>query len=207
MRPLHVSVQASDPLTAAGLLSALSAEEDISATEGLDSSEVDVRVVAGGSLTPGLLLVLRRVAAKGRVPIVLVMNRLREAELLAAIECGVVAVLPRASVTPDRLVYSVRAAAAGGGVLPSTMIGELLKHVERLQHEVLAPMGMNASGLSPREVEVLRLMADGLDTADIASELCYSERTVKNVIAGFSQRLKLRNRPHAVAYAMRAGMI
>ncbi|WP_329791580.1 response regulator transcription factor [Lentzea sp. DG1S-22] len=207
MGALRVAVQASDPLTAAGLISGLSAEQDVTVEEGLHSGDADVRVVAAGSLTPGLLLVLRRAAAKDRVPVVLVVTRLREAELLAAVECGVVAVLPRASVTPDRLVHSVRAAAAGGGVLPPAMIGELLKHVERLQHEVLAPKGMNASGLSPREVEVLRMMAEGLDTAEIAGKLCYSERTVKNVIAGFTQRLNLRNRPHAVAYAMRAGMI
>ncbi len=54
---------------------------------------------------------------------------------------------------------------------------------------------------------MLRLMADGMDTAEIAQKLCYSERTVKNVIYGVTSRLNLRNRPHAVAYAMRAGAI
>ena len=61
--------------------------------------------------------------------------------------------------------------------------------------------------LTPREIDVLRLMADGLDTNEIAGELCYSERTVKNVIYGVTHRLKLRNRSHAVAYALRTGMI
>jgi DNA-binding NarL/FixJ family response regulator len=50
-------------------------------------------------------------------------------------------------------------------------------------------------------------MADGLDTGEIAGELCYSERTVKNVIYEMTSRLNLRNRPHAVAYAMQAGVI
>jgi len=49
--------------------------------------------------------------------------------------------------------------------------------------------------------------ADGFDTNEIAGKLCYSERTVKNVIYGVTHRLKLRNRSHAVAYALRAGMI
>jgi DNA-binding NarL/FixJ family response regulator len=50
-------------------------------------------------------------------------------------------------------------------------------------------------------------MADGMDTAEIATKLSYSERTVKNVFYGLTNRLHLRNRPHAVAYALRKGMI
>jgi len=92
-------------------------------------------------------------------------------------------------------------------VMPPNLVGELLKHIERLQRDVLTPHGLNASGLTPREIDVLRLMADGFDTSEIAGELCYSERTVKNVIYGLTHRLKLRNRSHAVAYALRSGMI
>ncbi len=92
-------------------------------------------------------------------------------------------------------------------MLPPELLGELLRQVERLQRQVLAPRGLNASGLMPREINVLRLMAEGLDTTEIADRLCYSERTVRNIIYTMSSRLNLRNRPHAVAYAMRAGMI
>ncbi|MCO1577916.1 LuxR C-terminal-related transcriptional regulator [Crossiella sp. SN42] len=207
MEAIRVAVYAPDPLTAAGLSGTLRACAEMVVEEGLQSPRADVRVVAADALTPELLSLLRRAANNGGVPVVLVVNQLEESELLAAVECRVVAVLPRAATTGDRLVHGVRAAAAGGGVLPPAMLGELLKHVERLQRELLAPKGMNAAGLSPREVDVLRLMADGWDTAEIATRLCYSERTVKNVISGVTQRLKLKNRPHAVAYAMRAGMI
>ncbi|MGW0520216.1 helix-turn-helix transcriptional regulator [Crossiella sp. NPDC003009] len=207
MEAIRVAVYAPDPLTAAGLSGTLRACAEMAVEEGLQSPRADVRVVAADALTPELLSLLRRAANNGGVPVVLVVNQLEESELLAAVECRVVAVLPRAAATGDRLLHGVRAAAAGGGVLPPAMLGELLKHVERLQRELLAPKGMNAAGLSPREVDVLRLMADGWDTAEIATRLCYSERTVKNVISGVTQRLKLKNRPHAVAYAMRAGMI
>ncbi|MDQ1654782.1 MAG: hypothetical protein QOI35_3982, partial [Cryptosporangiaceae bacterium] len=116
-------------------------------------------------------------------------------------------ILPRPAVTADRLAHSVLAAAAGGGVMPPHLVGELLKHIERLQRDVLTPNGLNPSGLTPREIDVLRLMADGFDTNEIAGKLCYSERTVKNVIYGVTHRLNLRSRSHAVAYAMRAGVI
>jgi DNA-binding NarL/FixJ family response regulator len=54
---------------------------------------------------------------------------------------------------------------------------------------------------------VLRLVADGLDTHQIAEKLAYSERTIKNVLYGVMSRLQLRNRAHAVAYALREGYI
>ena len=51
------------------------------------------------------------------------------------------------------------------------------------------------------------MIADGHDTKEIALELCYSERTVKNIIHDLTTRLQLRNRAHAVAYAVRQGLI
>jgi len=164
-------------------------------------------VAAAERLTPDVVAALRRAGAETGAPIVLVCQEVAEADLMTAVECRVVAILPRSAVTTERLAHSVRAAAAGGGVLPPNLIGELLKQVDRMQRDVLAPNGLNASGLTPREVDVLRLMADGFDTNEIAGKLCYSERTVKNVIYGVTHRLKLRNRSHAVAYALRAGMI
>jgi DNA-binding NarL/FixJ family response regulator len=54
---------------------------------------------------------------------------------------------------------------------------------------------------------VLRLLADGCDTAEVGRRLFYSERTVKNIIHDVTSRLELRNRVHAVAYAIREGLI
>ncbi len=53
----------------------------------------------------------------------------------------------------------------------------------------------------------MRLVADGHDTSEIAAQLCYSERTVKNVLHDLNTRLQLKNRSHAVAYAVREGLI
>src|SRR5436309_792731 len=86
-------------------------------------------------------------------------------------------------------------------------MSELPRGVGRMQREVLGPLGITSTGLYPREVEVLRLMAEGLDTTQIAHRLVYSERTVKNVLHGLMTRMHLRNRPHAVAYALREGLI
>lgn len=207
METVRVALQAGDPLSQAGLAGYLANRPEITVLRPSQRAEATVLVLAADRLTADVISALRRAAAEAGAPIVLVIGEITEAELLTAVECRVVAILPRAAVTAERLVHSVLAAAAGGGVMPPNLVGELLKHIERLQRDVLTPYGLNASGLTPREVDVLRLMADGLDTAEIAGELCYSERTVKNVIYGVTHRLKLRNRSHAVAYALRAGMI
>ncbi|MET0495263.1 MAG: response regulator transcription factor [Actinoplanes sp.] len=207
MEQVRVALQATDPLSQAGLASYLQSRPELALLRTADRAEAKVLVVSVERLTTDVVAMLRRSAAEIGAPVVLITNEITETELLTAVECRVVAILPRPAVTAERLVHSVLAAAAGGGVMPPNLVGELLKHIERLQRDVLTPHGLNASGLTPREIDVLRLMADGLDTNEIAGELCYSERTVKNVIYGVTHRLKLRNRSHAVAYALRSGMI
>jgi DNA-binding NarL/FixJ family response regulator len=207
MEQVRVAVQATDPLSHAGLAALMQYRTDLNVLRTAQRAEADVLLVAAERLTPDVVASLRRAGAEVGAPVVLVTQEISEAELLTAVECRVVAILPRGAVTGERLAHSIRAAAAGGGVMPPNLVGELLKHVERMQRDVLTPNGLNASGLTPREIDVLRLMADGFDTNEIAGKLCYSERTVKNVIYGVTHRLKLRNRSHAVAYALRAGMI
>jgi len=79
--------------------------------------------------------------------------------------------------------------------------------VEMAAQGDLAPRGLSFAVLADREVEVLRLVAEGLDTAEIASRLSYSQRTIKTVLHDVTTRLQLRNRSHAVAYALREGLI
>ena len=206
MDQVRVALQATDPLSRAGLAGFLESHPGLALLRSADEG-AQVLVVAADRLSADVAALLRRSPAGTGVPVVLITSQINEDELLIAIECRVVAVLPRAAVTAERLAHSVLAAAAGGGVMPPNLVGDLLKHIERLQRDVLPQLDRAASGLTTREVDVLRLMADGLDTSEIADRLSYSERTVKNVIQGLTHRLKVRNRPHAVAYALRSGII
>lgn len=62
-------------------------------------------------------------------------------------------------------------------------------------------------GLTDREREVLRWLAEGSDTLEIAHGMCFSERTVKNVVHDILMKLNCRTRAHAVAMATRSGVI
>ncbi|ASU81291.1 helix-turn-helix transcriptional regulator [Actinopolyspora erythraea] len=171
------------------------------------STPVDVVVVVAERLTVQVASTLRGLKANLNAPVIMILCETAREDLVTAVECNVVAVLPRAAARGERIEEAVRTAAEGGGLLPSSMLGELLKRFERLQREALSSDGLHSSGLTTREIDVLRLMSHGFDTSEIAEELNSSERAVKRVVSGVTGRLNLRNRPHAVAYALRMGAI
>ncbi|KAF4406538.1 helix-turn-helix transcriptional regulator [Streptomyces sp. Ru87] len=166
-----------------------------------------VALVLAEKLDEATMLRLRRLVRTDGLHAVLVTGVIREAELLQVIECGVAAILWRHEATAHRLLQAVLAASRGDGDLPSDLLGRLINQVGRLQRSAVQQPGGSPAGLTPRETDILRLVAEGMDTREIATKLSYSERTVKNVLHGLTTRLQLRNRAHAVAYALREGYI
>ncbi|MFC0431923.1 response regulator transcription factor [Kutzneria buriramensis] len=207
MNLVKVLVRAPDALTEMVIGKHLDSLSGVEVVSGERHMPVDVAVMVAERMSVEVMSTLRKVKETLRVPVVLIPGEIDPADLLAAVDCNVVAVLPRAAATSDRIEEAVLTAAAGGGALPPSILGELLRQVEQIQREVLSPNGLHFSGLTPREIDVLRLLSHGLDTAEIAAKLCFSERAVKKVIFGITRRLNLRNRPHAVAYALRTGVI
>jgi DNA-binding NarL/FixJ family response regulator len=175
--------------------------------EEMEVDEATVAVVVTDRLDDDTARAMRALR-RGDVPrLVLVATVLDESALVIAAEVGVGGLLRRVDATPDALVRTIKRVAAGDGEIPPDLLGRVLDQLGRLQRQVLAPRGLTFAGLTPRETEVLRLVADGCDTAEIAGRMCYSERTVKNVLHDLTTRLQLRNRSHAVAYAVREGLI
>jgi len=135
----------------------------------------------------------------GKPAVVLACNRIRRLEMVYAARLGVTAVVGRDAHDYDRLVEAViDAALRSTGVAPSRCVA--------LTDVVPDPRSTDAP-LSEREIQVLQLLAEGFDTVAIATKVNYSERTVKHIIHGFVTRKKLRNRVHAVAYALRTGVL
>ena len=114
--------------------------------------------------------------------------------------------LRRSRATPENLFEAIRATARGEGALAPDLLGRLFDQVVRLQRHALNP-GLGFAVLSDREIKVLKLLADGLDTAEVGRRMFCSERTVKNIVHDVTSRLNLRNRTQAVVYALRQGLI
>jgi DNA-binding NarL/FixJ family response regulator len=204
---IRVCVSAADPLSRAGTISQLRAATDVVLADEDEITDGGVALVVADDVDAETTRTIRALRRRGVERIALLVGRLDDKGLLTAVEAGVGGVLRRSEATSHNLLSAIRAVAAGEGMLPPDLLGRLLDQVGQLQRQVLAPRGLTFSGLTERELSVLRLLADGHDTAEVGRQLYYSERTVKNIVHDVTSRLDLRNRTHAVAYALRQGLI
>jgi DNA-binding NarL/FixJ family response regulator len=205
--PVHV--RGFDPILVSGIRAQLRPRPEVSLTDSLDEGALPVVIVAGDIVDEQSLRLVRELRGQGvlKIRVLLVLTNVDDHGLLAAVEAGVCGVVARGEATPERLVTAVQQAASIGGVLSPRLVGRLIEQVSRLQNQVLTPRGMRLSGLSERETNVLKLMAQGLEVREIAEKLSYSERTIKNTVHDVLNRFDLRNRAHAIAFAMREGLI
>lgn len=204
-KQVNVQVHAPDPVSRAGVAAALGQHHWMHVVH--NGEAVDVAIVAAEAVDEESVRLVRSLQRTTCPRVLLVVTHVDDGGLYAAVEAGICGLVRRVDATPENLARAIKAAAAGDGTVPPDLLGRLLEQIRRLQEGVLEPRGLNFTGLSDREVEVLRLVADGCDTSEIAKQLAYSERTIKNVIQGVTSRLHLRNRSHAVAYAVRQGLI
>jgi DNA-binding NarL/FixJ family response regulator len=200
-------VYASDPISRAGVIGQLSEYPEVVLVAEDEVSADTVVVVVTDCVNDESLRIIRRSRQTGSSHIVLVVGELEENELFGAVEAGVTAVVRRADATAEVMVDAIRAVSAGYGSIPPDLLGRFLTKVSTVQQRVLAPRGLSYSGFTKRELDVLRLVAEGCDTHEIALRLCYSERTIKSIIHDATSRLDLRNRSHAVAFALREGLL
>ncbi|WP_370949409.1 response regulator transcription factor [Amycolatopsis sp. cg5] len=199
MHPLSVAVHAADPVTRRGVVAMLA----------------DDRVEIVGEAAGPAVVVLAEPAVTGRhvdavgrmrgAKCVVVTDGFAAADILFAVQNGVVSVLPTAEVSPRRLVSAVLGAADGSvAVLSCELQSALLR---TLRGQVLESCGMTLPGMGAREIDAVRLVAEGFRTSEIAAELACSEATVKAMLRAVMTRLGLTSKTHAVAYAFRAGLI
>ncbi|MEZ0112521.1 DNA-binding NarL/FixJ family response regulator [Catenulispora sp. EB89] len=216
-----VRVVAADGISRSGAEALLWAQPGISVVpaggDGAASAAVlllvaDVFDDAAVSLARGALSGL---SPKGRVGIVAVVGRMAPGVLPSLVDLGVGALVWRRQATGEAVARAVRAVDRGAGVLmPPEVVRDLLDYIKTLRRGeprpkrgVAVDRSVDQPALTARESDVLRLLADGFDTAQAATALAYSDRTVKNILHELTIRMRLRNRTHAVAYALREGLI
>jgi DNA-binding NarL/FixJ family response regulator len=208
-RQITLALRADDPITADGAAAYFqSAPHPIRVLPSHLQDQSDVLLIVVGKVTDETLSWMRRAAVTGRsqrARVVLVAESMTESQLMRAINYGLTSFLYRHQVGFAQVLRAVVNSREGRAELPDTVVASLVEQLRTAQQAQGGAVG--TGGLTPRETEVLRHLADGLDTLEIASQLSYSERTIKNIIHGLITRFGLRNRAHAVAHGIRTGLI
>jgi DNA-binding NarL/FixJ family response regulator len=129
----------------------------------------------------------------------------QDGDVLDAILAGACGYLLKDS-SIGELMHGIRSAAIGESLISPTIASKVLQRVR-----ASSPMPDIAeqiqTQLSEREIEVLKLIANGRDNADIAGQLHISPKTVKNHISNILMKLQIENRIQAAVYAVRSGLV
>ncbi len=126
-------------------------------------------------------------------------------DVMDAVMAGACGYLLKDSSIHD-LVGGIRAAAAGESLISPQIAAKVLQRL-RAQGTSADVAEKVTAELSDREIEVLKLIANGKDNAEIARELFISPKTVKNHISNILMKLQIENRIQAAVYAVRSGLV
>ena len=210
--PIRILVADDHPVVRDGLVAILSTQPDFEVVgEAGNGPEAIERAI---TLRPDVMLldlempeldgveVLRRLAQSNPEVRVIVFTAFDTDErILGAVQAGAQGYLLKGAPRKE-LFEAVRVVHAGGSLLQPVVASKLLRQVS---HQSQAVPTVDA--LTPREVEVLRLLAQGLQNKEIAAQLVISERTVKFHVSSIMSKLGAGNRTEAVTLAAQQGLI
>lgn len=168
---------------------------------------MDIRMPVCDGITAARLIK----AEHSKCKVVMLTTSAEEPDLLDAIKSGADGYLLKSLETKPFLAY-LEEVMRGEPAVSGELAGTLLKAVSN-QHQQSQCRGEAQTGtpdtpiLTPRQVELLQLVAQGLSNKELAEQLCVSEHTIKYHLGEIFQRLNLKNRHQAVDYAVRKGLI
>ncbi len=128
-----------------------------------------------------------------------------ESSLLDAIDAGAIAYLTK-SATADQIVEAVRKAAVGEVLIPVELFAKAIARQHKVVTDEEARRRLSAQ-FTPRELDVLRLLAEGYDTADLAARLNIAPHTVEWHVRHVIEKLGVHSKLQAVIAAARVGLI
>ncbi len=215
--PIRVLVVDDHALFRRGLEMVLAQEPDIEVVgEAGDGAEA---VERAEELLPDVVLMDIRMprrsgieactAIKAAVPsaqIIMLTISDEEADLYEAIKAGATGYLLK-EISIDEVATAIRAVAGGQSLISPSMASKLISEFAQLVKRDDDRQQVPAPRLTERELEVLRLVASGMNNRDIARQLFISENTVKNHIRNILEKLQLHSRMEAVVYAVREKLL
>jgi DNA-binding NarL/FixJ family response regulator len=216
MTPVRVVLADDQEMVRAGLRMLIDFQPDLEvvgeAADGFEAVEVVARlrpdVVLMDVRMPrcdGIEAARRVLAAVPDVAVVILTTFDEDASLAEALRAGVSGFLLKVA-PPEQLLHAIRTVAAGNGLLDPAVTLRVIAASAKSP----APDPASAArlaGLTTRETDVLRLVAEGLTNAEIAAALFLGEATVKTYLSRMLMKLELRDRVQAVAFAFRSGLV
>ncbi len=219
-RPIRVLLADDEPLVSTGIGMILSAEDDIEpvgfASDGQEAVEsvrrllpdvvlMDVRM-PGVDGVEATRQIVAETSSRHEPCAVLVLSTFSDdSAVRGALRAGASGFVLK-DAAPDHLVSAIRAVHAGNAWLAPAVAARLLEDF-RGRPEPTVPLPSELGDLTPREREVLVLIAHGLSNADIAHHLVVAESTVKTHVSRVLMKLGLRDRAQAVVAAYRTGLV
>lgn len=207
---LSLAVLADDRITYDGASSYFGQCDRVRVVPADSRALAEIIVLFAHTVTEQTLARMRQALSESERPdtqVILVAEAISEPQLLRAVRYGLVGFLPRGQTSMGEVLRATLGAQQGRSELPDRLVKLLMDQIRAIHQDALERRGSGPGGFDDRDIDVLRLLADGVDTAGIAAKLNYSERTIKNILARMMLRNGLRNRAHVIAYAMRAGAL
>ena len=215
--PVRVLVVDDHALFRRGLQMVLEQEPDIDVVgEAGDGIEAVEQAVA---LTPDIVLMDVRMPKRGGIEacaaikavvpsakIIMLTISDEEADLYDAIKAGAMGYLLK-EISIEEVAEAIRAVQGGQSLISPSMASKLLTEFATMAKKDSARQQVPTPRLTEREMEVLTLVAKGLNNRDIAKNLFISENTVKNHIRNMLEKLQLHSRMEAVVYAVREKLL
>jgi two-component system, NarL family, response regulator LiaR len=212
--PVTVLLVDDHALVRQGVRAFLETQDDIAVVAEADSGEEAVRLAAEHApdvalvdlIMPGMdgVEATRRLTARSPRTSVIVLTSYHDDEhVFPAIRAGALSYILK-EVGPQELAEAVRKAASGEAVLHPRVAARVVRELHGARRE-LEPNVFH--DLSDRELEVLKLIADGLSNAEISGRLFISEKTTKNHVSNILGKLHLADRTQAAVYAWRQGVV
>ena len=137
-----------------------------------------------------------------RSQIVVLTSYHEDEHIFPALKAGALSYILK-DISAEELAAAVRKAALGEAVLHPRVAARVIKELQGKRGEVLNPF----TELSERELEVLKLIADGMSNAEMAAKLVLSEKTIKGHVSNILSKLHLADRTQAAVYAWREGVV
>jgi NarL family two-component system response regulator LiaR len=196
-----------------GVRAFLETQPDISVVAEAESGEEAVQlaidhapdVVLMDLVMPGLdgVETTRRLKqVSPRTQIIILTSYHQDEHIFPAIRAGALSYMLK-DVEPEELANAIRKAADQEAVLHPRVAARVVQELHGARQDNPNPF----TELSDREMDVLRLVADGLSNADIAERLVISEKTVKSHVSNILSKLHLADRTQAAVYAWREGVV